>query len=354
MSHHGAGRFAGLRRAVVIALAAGALAPIRLGAVDLPVTGNDDLQARIDDAKGGDVLELATGTYSGFKISGRHFTEQAPLVIRAAAGAKPVVLGRDFEGSLARLTDVSYLVLDGLTFENSNQPIYAESIDHCLFLHLEIRHTGQEAIHIRGASHDIDIRHCRIHDTGHYRDQWCEGIYIGTGNPPFESVSNVWIEGNDISATAHAEGINLKARCYHVTVRGNHIHDLAPGTATQHNEGGIALEAADRAYRPGEDPDIWIEDNEVDHIRFGRWANGLKGSTMGGRMVGNRIHDCEQFGIYLNAYDDGPGTFPTWIWRNTIERCAAGDVGPTTLPVKLADPGVNPNHPQSWYRAGKP
>ena len=252
------------------------------------------------------------------------------------------------------MSNCSFLVLDGLTLENSNQPLYCVSIDHCLFLNLEIHHTGQEAIHLRGGSHDIDIRNCRIYDTGHYRDQWCEGIYIGTGQPPFESVENVWIEGNDIHHTGHAEGINLKSRSFHITIRGNKVHDIAPGTATQYNEAAISSEAADLTYRPGVDPDIWIERNEIYDVKFGRWANGIQASTMGARIVKNHIHDCQEFGIEFNDYLNGPGAFPNWVHGNLIAACAAGAMNRTAMPYKEADPGANPNQPQTWYLSDSP
>jgi hypothetical protein len=331
----------------LVVLFALGLANVR--AATMTVSAGANLQELLGKAVGGDVLLLDSGTYAGFTLSDRHFTAEKPLVIAAAPGARPILLGHDFQGYLARLTRVSYLVLDGLVMENSNQPIYADSVDHCLFLRLEIHHTGQEAIHVRGASHDIDVRGCHIYDTGYVHDQWCEGVYIGMGQPPFEEVSHVWIEGNEIHHTGHAEAINLKSRSYHVTLRGNRVHDLAPGTDTQHNEAGISCEAADRSYRPGEDTDIWIEDNEVFAVRFGRWANGIQASTMGPRIVRNHIHDCEQYGVQVNAYDDGPGALPTWLWRNTFERCGAGERSETKLSVKVADPGPNPNRPQHWY-----
>lgn len=336
-----------LRAVLLLALAVGGCA--RASAAIVAVAAGEDLQARIDVAQGGDVLELATGSYSGFSLTERRFTEERPLVIRAAAGARPVIRRDDFGGYLVRLDRVGFLVLDGLVLEGSNQPIYATRVDHLMLLRLEIRRTGQEAIHIRGPSHDIDIVGCRIDDTGHTEPQWAEGIYLGMGNPPFELVERVWIEGNEISRTGHSEAINLKARTYHVTVRGNHIHDIAPGTATQHNEAAISCEAADRTFRPGEDPDIWIERNRIHDVRFGRWANGIKVSTAGGRILHNDLRDCAQFGIAFNAYDHGPGAFSAVLFGNTIERCAAGAQGPSTMPFEERDPGPNPNRPQVWY-----
>jgi hypothetical protein len=338
------------RPAGLALLLALALAPAATRAAVVPVRDGDNLQAEIDAASGGDVLELATGTYTGFAMSGRHFTAEKPLVIRAAAGAKPLILGHDYEGYLGKITDCSYLVFDGLTMENSNQPFYCVNVDHVIFTNLEIHNTGQEIIHVRGASSYIDVRHCRLYDTGHAKPQWCEGVYIGMGNPPFESVEHVWIEGNEIYRTGNAEAINLKSRAYHVTIRGNKVHDLAPGTATQYNCAGISLEAADLGFRPGVDTDIWIEDNEVYDVRFGRWANGIQSSTMGPRIVRNHIHDCQQYGIEFSDYLNGPGAFPTWLFGNVIERCTAGAMNPTAMTVKHEDPGPNPNRPQTWYR----
>jgi hypothetical protein len=320
-------------------------------AATLHVSDGDNLQAKIDSATGGDVLLLGTGTYRGFRIDHRRFTEAKPLVIKAAPDAKPLILGSDYAGYLGKISDSSYLVFDGLTLENSNQPFYCSSVEHVIFINLEIHNTGQEILHIRGASRYVDIRNCRLYDSGHSQPQWAEGIYIGVGQPPFESVEYVWIEGNDIHHTGNSEGINLKSRSYHITVRGNKVHDIAPGTATQYNQAAISCEAADLTFRPGVDPDIWIENNEVYDVRFGRWANGIQTTTMGPKIINNHIHDCQQFGIEFNDYNNGPGAFTTWMFGNKIANCAAGAANATALPAKSADPGPNPNQPQTWYQA---
>jgi hypothetical protein len=323
--------------------------PAIVSAKIVRLADGDDLQAKIDDARGGDVLLLATGTYQGFKFADRHFTAGAPLVLKAAPGEHPVLRGDNYEGYLAKISRSSYVVLDGLEMVGSNQPIYCQDIDHVIFINLTIHDTGQEIIHVRGSSRYVDIRDCRLFDTGHVQPQWAEGIYIGMGNEPYENVEHVWIEGNDIHRTGHSEGINIKSRSYHITIRGNKVHDLAPGTATQHNQAAISCEAADLTFRPGVDPDIWIEDNEIYHVSYGRWANGIQATTMGPRIVRNRIHDCEQFGIEFNDYRSGPGMFTTVLWENVIENCRAGALNPATLPHEFKSPGQNPNHPQTWY-----
>lgn len=326
---------------------------IGIRAARVYVSDGDDLQAKIDGATGGDVLLLGPGTYRGFEINNRHFTEARPLVIKAAPGAKPLISGSNnmYGGYLGKISKSSYIVFDGLTMENSNQPFYCMTVDHFIFRNLEIHNTGQEIIHIGGTSRYVDIRNCKLYDSGHNQPQWSEGIYIGSGSLPFANVENVWIEGNEIFKTGNSEGINIKSQSFHVTIRGNKVHDIAPGTATQYNEAGISCEAADLTFKPGVNPDIWIEGNEVYNVRYGRWANGIQASTMGAKIVNNRIHDCQQFGIEFNDYLSGPGMFTTWLWGNIITNCTAGDFSPTTLPKETKDPGANPNQPQTWYKA---
>ncbi|HVU22896.1 MAG TPA: right-handed parallel beta-helix repeat-containing protein [Opitutus sp.] len=332
--------------AILFSVLAAAGAP----AAVIPVADGDNLQAKIDAAQGGDVLLLATGTYHGFKFADRHFTAEAPLVVKAAPGAHPVIHGASYdEDHLAEISRSSYVVLDGLELTGGNRPIYCQDVDHFIFINLTIHDTGQEAIHIRGTSRYVDVRDCRLFDTGHKHSQWSEGVYIGQGSGPFENTEHVWIEGNDIHRTGNSEGINIKPRSYHVTIRGNKVHDIAPGTDTQYNESAISCEAADLAFKPGVDPDIWIEGNEIFRVAYGRWANGIQPTTMGPRVVRNRIHDCQQYGIEFNDYLSGPGMFTTILWQNVIEDCRDGAFNATELPHEFKDPGPNPNQPQAWY-----
>jgi len=327
--------------------------PVAIPAATIKVSDGNDLQAKIDAAAGGDILLLDSGTYSGLQINNRHFTQANPLIIKAAPGAKPLISGsgNGYVGHLVEISNSSYIVFDGLTLEYGNQPFYCTNIDHCIFINLEIHNTGQEIIHVTGTSRYIDIRNCKLYDSGHNWPQWSEGIYIGRGNPPFVNVENVWIEKNEIFNTGNSEGINIKGQSYHVTIRGNKVHDIAPGTATQHNEAAISCEAADLTFNPGVNPDVWIEDNEIYNVRYGRWANGIMASTMGPKIVNNRIHDCQQLGIKFNDHLSGPGMFTTWLWGNTITNCAEGTLNPTTLPHEFKNPGANPNRPQTWYQS---
>ncbi len=160
------------------------LASAHLAAATIAVAAGDDLQSRIDHASGGDVLLLASGTYHGFKIEDRHFTAERPLVIKAAPGAHAVIQGDSYkEDHLAEISRSSYVVFDGFEMVGGNRPIYCQDIDHFIFINLTIHDTGQEIIHVRGASRYIDVRDCRLFDTGHYHPQWAEGCLHRPGQP---------------------------------------------------------------------------------------------------------------------------------------------------------------------------
>jgi len=316
-------------------------------AATITVSNGDNPADKINGATGGDIVLVGAGTYGSFQITGRTFTEAQPLIIKAAPAAKPVIQSGDWY--LAPISSSSYIVLDGLTFDGSGQPLYCTDVDHLILINLEVRNTGQEAVHIRGTSRYVDIINCHIHHTGSAQPQWAEGIYIGSGSLPFMNEEYIWIEGNEINNTGNSEAINIKAQSYHITMRGNKLHDISPGTATQYNEAALSVEGADLTFRPGVDTDIWIESNEIYNVTFGQWANGIKASTAGGRIKNNYIHDCAEYGIYFNSYGDGPGHFTNVLWSNRIENCASGPTSATTLPVVTQDPGTNPNSPQTWY-----
>ena len=318
-------------------------------AATIIVSNGDNLANKINGAAGGDTVLVNNGTYGAFQISNRNFTEALPLIIKAAPGARPLIQSSDWYQ--APITSSSYIVLDGLTFDGGGQPVYCTDVNHLILINLEVRNTGGEAVHIRGTSLYVDIINCHIHHTGSTQPQWAEGIYIGSGSLPFMNEEYVWIECNDIHHTGYSEAINIKSQSYHITTRGNKLHDISPGTTTQYNQAALSLEAADLSFKPGVDTDIWIENNEIYNVTFGQWANGIQTTTMGPRIKNNYIHSCAEYGIYFNSYNDGPGRFTNVLYSNRIENCGSGVTNATTLPWVAQDPGANPNRPQAWYQS---
>jgi hypothetical protein len=110
------------------------------------------------------------------------------------------------------------------------------------------------------------------------------------------------------------------------------------------------VEPLDFSFKPGEETDIWIEENEIYNVTYGRWANGIQATGAGPRVRNNYIHDCQQHGIYLEDTRGGENGFTTYLFNNRIENCAT-DIFYTRNPFKHEDPGINPNKPQTWYTA---
>ena len=236
--------------------------------------------------------------------------------------------------------------------ENSNHPIYCTDIDHVILVNLEVHNSGQEMIHIRGASRYVDIRNCKLYDSGHRRPQWSEGIYIGTGQPPYECVEYVWIEGNDIHHNANSEGINIKTQAYHITIRGNKVHDMDPGTATQHNEGAHRLRGG-RSGLPA-------------RARTLTSGSRTTRSTTSGSAAGPTASSPPPWGrgssttTSTTASSSASPSTPSRTARAPSRPGSSATRSPTapretwphtTLQTKSADPGANPNRPQTWYQS---
>src|SRR5687768_4507123 len=93
-----------------------AFAPARVDAQVTEVAPGDDLEAVINAAQPGDVIELASGTYEltdRFGISVRG-TGADPIVVRGAAGAPPLLRRASADQNVIDLDDVEHLVLQNL------------------------------------------------------------------------------------------------------------------------------------------------------------------------------------------------------------------------------------------------
>lgn len=321
------------------------------------VSSSAELSQAIGNATNGGVIWLNPGTYSCVSVQNRAFTQQQPLVICKNPKQSGTVT---FDGNtgcyyIARIISSSYVVLDGLTIDGrhgTNIGVQVEASDHVLLRNLTISATGQEGIHVRKNSSYVDIYGSRVSDTGAVNPQWAECIYVGTsGNTDFpDETHHVWIEGNVISGCGAAEGINVKSETFHVTARGNTIYDITPGTPSQYNQAAITVEGYARSEpdQPTVSRDVWLENNTIFNVTYGQWASGIMVGGTGVYLVGNRITNCQEYGIYVNGFGDlGLGV---WLYDNQVNAQGKADVFYSlTNGVHTTDPGPNPNVPQVWY-----
>lgn len=148
------------------------------------------LKRALADARPGDAIHLADGTYPGQFNIVKSGTAQAPITLYGSRQA--VIDGEGIsKGRTIELT-ASYWRLQGFTITNGQKGLMALGAQHTVVDGLLVHVIGDEAIHFRDNSSDNIIRNNEVRDTGQRRPGFGEAIYLG------QAVSN-WTSGPDRS-----------------------------------------------------------------------------------------------------------------------------------------------------------
>ncbi len=189
----------------------------------------------------GDELVLHDGTYSqscrrAISVNG---TEANPIIIRAAAGERPLLLRTAASSTQQNNLEIdrsSHLVIRGLRFQGGNSGVRIIGGHHVTIEDCEIFETLNNAIPVNSASADsLIIRRNHIHHTGLSTADSTEGegIYLGCHDGSCQ-VTNSFIEDNYIHhlrATSGGgnDGIEVKVGSSGNIIRDNVIHDTTIG-----------------------------------------------------------------------------------------------------------------------------
>lgn len=185
------------------------------------------LQAALDAAQPGDVIQIAPGSYVGNFVITPSGTASDPITLCGSAAS--ILDGGDVEGGyVVHLNGASYWRLVGFTVTNGQKGVMADGTVGSVIQGLTVTHVGDEAIHLRRFSTDNLVTGNDVSVTGLRREKFGEGIYIGTaesnwcditGCEPDTSDRNV-VEDNTIHQTT-AEAIDVKEGTTGGVVRGN-------------------------------------------------------------------------------------------------------------------------------------
>ena len=317
-----------------------------------------DLNLIVNNSKGGDIIIIKPGSFSGVSLTDKNFSEHKPLIVKAEDSGIVIISGNSVSrGSALELNNCSYIVFEGITFTNAMWGIYVKNSSNIILLNNEIYGTGQEGCHIGRSSKYVDVIGNKIHNTGKFNSKWAEGVYVGSGsysgvNFP-DNCEYIWIEGNHIYETGNAEAVNVKSECFHITIRNNKIHDIRPGTREQFNQAAITVEGGENSlknnYRLDEKRDVWIENNTIENVSGGYsdWNNGIMFFGTGVYILNNTIKNCTNRGIYGNNWKNLG--HQNYVYKNTVSDCGQNVVIHTELKVTESNPGRNPHSPQKWY-----
>jgi parallel beta-helix repeat protein len=132
------------------------------------------------------------------------------------------------DGYVLHLDGADYWHLTGFSVTNGQKGVMADGTTGTVIEGLTVTKIGDEAIHLRNGSTDNVVSGNTISGTGHRRDKFGEGIYIGTAESNWCDISNCEadasdrnvIEGNTITDTT-AEAIDIKEGTSDGIVRDN-------------------------------------------------------------------------------------------------------------------------------------
>lgn len=165
------------------------------------------IQAALNAAVAGDVIDVRTGTYAekvSLPRSGN--LGSGPIILRAAAGHTPIIDGTGVAGSdLIRIDNRSYVQVIGFELRNNTGV------------------TDGSGIRITGSGDQIALRNNRIHAI---RGSNAMGITVyGTAAT---AVSNLIVDGNEIydCDAAPSEALTLNGNVTDFAVTNNHVHDV--------------------------------------------------------------------------------------------------------------------------------
>jgi hypothetical protein len=179
----------------------------------LTVTDADALTRALAQARPGDRITLAPGTYEGRFLITRAGTREQPITVTGPREA--VIDGGGIRGGRALTLQADWWQLAGFTIRNGQKGLMAEHANHTVVAGLAVYDIGDEAIHFQHGSSDNLIRNCVVHDTGKRRPGFGEGIYLGSANSnwpggqPDRSDRNR-VVSNHLGPNIAAEPIDIK------------------------------------------------------------------------------------------------------------------------------------------------
>lgn len=213
-------------RTVLPALAATALAAAGMltlqagpaGAAGvIEVTTAAELKEALAQARPGDTIQLADGTYTG------NFKATTP----ATAGSRITLTGTSDAvltaggGYGLHLDGASHWSVEGVTVTGGQKGIVTDGADGVVIDAVTVHDLDMEGVHFRESSRDGVIRNSRIHDTGKNGRGMGEGVYVGSANTLSDKSDNARILDNVIGPGVGGESVDIKEGTTGAQIVGN-------------------------------------------------------------------------------------------------------------------------------------
>ena len=190
-----------------------------------------ELRNALAAARPGAVIKLQSGTYSGqFKLTASG-TPSAPIWV---CGPRSAVIDggqiSDLHGLF--IDSVNDVVVTGITIQNALKGVTVKSSTRVTLSDLLVQDIGYEGIHFKQFTKDSDVIASTVTRTGRLEKKYGEGIYIGSSEPNWctmtacqpDRVDGSRLIRNTISDTG-AQSIEVKEGTSDGIIHGNHVDD---------------------------------------------------------------------------------------------------------------------------------
>ena len=211
------------------------------------VATSAELVVALDDARPGDVITLADGTYTtdgieaaldvggkryyGTFVVSRSGTAEAPVVVQGGRSAiidgAPGSDGTSTQYGLY-LAGVEHVQVRGITVRNVSKGIVLDRSARTTISSVLVEDVGQEGIHLRATTHHSEVSDSVVRRTGLDNASFGEGIYVGSATSNWGTYSDGRPDASDhnrilrntITETG-AESVDIKEGTSHGILAGN-------------------------------------------------------------------------------------------------------------------------------------
>ncbi|KEF17590.1 sheath polysaccharide-degrading enzyme [Streptomyces rimosus] len=188
-------------------------APTRTIDVSTPA----QLKTALSEAKAGDTIRLADGTYKG---NFRAATAAGASSRITLTGSAKAVLSAD-GGYGLHLDGASYWTVRGITVTGGQKGIVADAARGVVLDSVTVHGLDMEGVHFRKSSRDGVLKDSKIYDTGRDGRGMGEGVYVGSAGGTGDKSDNVQILHNTIGPGVGGENIDIKEGTTGAKIIGN-------------------------------------------------------------------------------------------------------------------------------------
>ncbi|MET9437511.1 right-handed parallel beta-helix repeat-containing protein [Streptomyces sp. NPDC006551] len=201
----------------VTALLAVPLAATPATAATIEVSTAAQLKTALTNARPGDTIHLADGTYTGNFKATAPGTPSARITLTGSSRAVLTAGG----GYGLHLNGASYWTVKGVTVTGGQKGIMTDAANGVVIDGVTVHDLDMEGVHFRNSSKNGVIKNSRIYDTGNDGRGMGEGVYVGSANTLSDKSDNVQILNNTIGPDVGGEAVDVKEGTTGTKIIGN-------------------------------------------------------------------------------------------------------------------------------------